>query len=66
MVEKEVLEVFEKFGDKVKEIEKKIDERNLDENFKNRIGLVKMLYIFLFLISEGGVIGRGIFNSVFI
>jgi len=62
--EKEALEAFEKFGEKVKEIEKNIDERNDDETLKNRTGLVKMPYTLLFPSSEGGVTGRGIPNSV--
>lgn len=62
--EKEALEAFEKFGEKVKEIEKKIDERNEDENLKNRTGPVKMPYTSLFPTSVAGVTGRGIPNSV--
>ncbi|XP_023643326.1 linoleate 9S-lipoxygenase 1-like [Capsella rubella] len=57
-------DAFEKFGEKVKEIEKNIDERNDDKSLKNRTGLVKMPYTLLFPTSEGGVTGRGIPNSV--
>lgn len=62
--EKEALDAFEKFGEKVKEIEKKIDARNEDESLKNRNGPVKMPYTSLFPTSVGGVTGRGIPNSV--
>ncbi|KAL1225430.1 Linoleate 9S-lipoxygenase 1 [Cardamine amara subsp. amara] len=62
--EKEALDAFKKFGENVKEIEKKIDERNEDENLKNRTGPVKMAYTHLYPTSEGGATGRGIPNSV--
>ncbi|KAL1188121.1 Linoleate 9S-lipoxygenase 1 [Cardamine amara subsp. amara] len=62
--EKEALDAFKKFGENVREIEKKINERNEDENLKNRTGPVKMAYTNLYPTSGGGVTNRGIPNSV--
>lgn len=60
----EVLEAFDKFGKKLREIEVNITRRNQDEKLKNRVGPVKMPYTLLYPSSEGGLTGKGIPNSV--
>nr|XP_043622524.1 probable linoleate 9S-lipoxygenase 5 isoform X2 [Erigeron canadensis] len=60
----EPLLAFEKFGNKLKEIEQKIVKLNNDEKLKNRLGLVKIPYTLLYPSSEEGLTGRGIPNSV--
>ncbi|KAK6911553.1 Lipoxygenase, C-terminal, partial [Dillenia turbinata] len=58
------LEAFNKFGKSLEEIEKRITERNNDENVKNRVGPVKIPYTLLYPTSEEGPTGKGIPNSV--
>ncbi|AES61371.1 putative linoleate 9S-lipoxygenase [Medicago truncatula] len=58
------LEAFEKFGNKLVEIEKRIGIMNNDEKLKNRFGPVKMSYTLLKPTSEGGLTGMGIPNSI--
>ncbi|EXB56580.1 putative linoleate 9S-lipoxygenase 5 [Morus notabilis] len=60
----EVLEAFERFGKKLREIEEKIVRMNKDEKLKNRVGPAKMPYTLLYPSSEGGLTGKGIPNSV--
>uniref|UniRef100_A0A0A0LGD0 Lipoxygenase domain-containing protein n=1 Tax=Cucumis sativus TaxID=3659 RepID=A0A0A0LGD0_CUCSA len=63
-LDKEALEAFEKFGEKLGEIEKKIAMRNKDPQLKNRVGPVDMPYTLLFPTSSEGLTGRGIPNSI--
>ncbi|PNY14399.1 lipoxygenase [Trifolium pratense] len=58
------LEAFEKFGNKLAEIENRIVMRNNDEKLRNRFGPVKMPYTLLKPTSEGGLTGMGIPNSI--
>ncbi|XP_024964101.1 probable linoleate 9S-lipoxygenase 5 isoform X1 [Cynara cardunculus var. scolymus] len=61
----EPLHAFEKFGKKLKEIEKRIKDLNEDhERLKNRFGPVKMPYTLLHPSSQEGLTGMGIPNSV--
>jgi len=59
-----VLEAFEKFGNKLVEIENRIGIMNNDEKLKNRFGPVKMPYTLLKPTSESGLTGMGIPNSI--
>eukprot|EP00253_Pinus_taeda_P012867 PITA_12867 len=67
--DKRVTEAFERFGTKLKEIEKNITERNLNaEILKNRSGPAKVPYTLLYpntsdLTHKGGITGMGIPNS---
>ncbi|GLT28911.1 hypothetical protein SLA2020_038130 [Shorea laevis] len=58
------LSAFEKFGNRLSEIEEKIIDMNNDEQWKNRVGPVKVPYTLLYPTSEGGLTGKGIPNSV--
>ncbi|XP_071725508.1 probable linoleate 9S-lipoxygenase 5 [Rutidosis leptorrhynchoides] len=60
----EPLNAFKRFGDKLKEIEERIDNMNKDVKFKNRYGPVKVPYTLLNPSSKEGLTGRGIPNSV--
>lgn len=60
----EPLQAFEKFGQKLTEVEDKIMTMNNDERWKNRIGPVKVPYTLLYPTSGGGLTGKGIPNSV--
>lgn len=66
----QALEAFHKFGTKLKEIEKRIEERNDDKRLKNRSGPVKLAYTLLYPNTsadnhkETGLTGKGIPNSV--
>ncbi|TYI78617.1 hypothetical protein E1A91_D06G225100v1, partial [Gossypium mustelinum] len=65
----EPLAAFERFGKKLVEIESRIMERNNDSKLKNRVGLVKVPYTLLYpntsnYSREGGLIGKGIPNSI--
>ncbi|GLT94927.1 hypothetical protein SLE2022_126380 [Rubroshorea leprosula] len=62
--DEEPLSAFEKFGDKLSKIEKKIIEMNNDKQWRNRVGPVKVPYTLLYPTSEGGLTGKGIPNSV--
>ncbi|CAN8302458.1 unnamed protein product [Cochlearia groenlandica] len=62
--EKEALDAFYSFGESVKGIDDNINKRNLDENLKNRNGLVKMPYTLLLPTAGKERMGRGIPNSV--
>ncbi|KAF4349029.1 hypothetical protein G4B88_028036 [Cannabis sativa] len=62
--DKEAEKAFEKFGNKLREIELKIEKMNKDQKLKNRVGPVKMPYTLLYPSSEGGLTGKGIPNSV--
>jgi linoleate 9S-lipoxygenase len=65
-----VTEAFERFGTKLKEIEKNITERNQDVGkLKNRSGPAQIPYTLLYpntsdLSHQGGLTGKGIPNSV--
>ncbi|PNX98378.1 seed lipoxygenase, partial [Trifolium pratense] len=58
------LQAFKKFGNKLAEIEKKLAQRNNDENLRNRHGPVQMPYTLLYPSSEEGLTFRGIPNSI--
>lgn len=60
----EALKAFERFGNRLTEIEQKITDMNNDGRWKNRSGPVKMPYTLLYPSSEIGLTGRGIPNSV--
>ncbi|KAL9691249.1 hypothetical protein QQ045_011668 [Rhodiola kirilowii] len=62
--DKETLEAFDRFNEKLVAIEKKINELNGDEKWRNRTGPVKMPYTVLIPSSEVGLTFRGIPNSV--
>lgn len=55
---------FQKFGQKLEEIEKGIEGRNDDPHLQNRIGPVKMPYLLLAPSSKEGLTCRGIPNSI--
>ncbi|XP_076901945.1 putative linoleate 9S-lipoxygenase 5 isoform X2 [Bidens hawaiensis] len=59
----EPLNAFQRFGKKLKEIEKKIVAMNNDKKLKNRAGPAKVPYTLLYPTSEEGVTGKGIPNS---
>jgi linoleate 9S-lipoxygenase len=58
------LEAFERFGQTLVGIEDRIIKMNNDKKWKNRVGSVKVPYTLLYPTSEGGIIGKGIPNSV--
>ncbi|KAL4588334.1 hypothetical protein LXL04_001218 [Taraxacum kok-saghyz] len=63
------VQAFERFGEKLVEIEERIMMSNNDERLKNRIGPVKVSYTLLYpntsdLSHEGGLTGKGIPNSI--
>ena len=62
--DREVIEAFERFGESLREAERRIERRNGDGRLKNRVGPVKMPYTLLYPSSEGGLTGTGIPNSV--
>ncbi|MCE0481750.1 hypothetical protein HAX54_039745 [Datura stramonium] len=62
--DQEPLQAFERFGERLREIEEKITQMNCDEKWRNRSGPVKMPYISLYPSSEMGLTGKGIPNSV--
>lgn len=64
-----VHQMFKQFGNELKEVEKRIVERNRDPNLKNRRGPAKIAYRLLYPdISDdglrGGITGKGIPNSI--
>ncbi|KAB1227150.1 putative linoleate 9S-lipoxygenase 5 [Morella rubra] len=63
-LETEALEAFERFGRKLAEIEGRIIDMNNDQQWRNRVGPVKVPYTLLYPTSEGGLTGKGIPNSV--
>ncbi|KAJ1424523.1 PLAT/LH2 domain [Sesbania bispinosa] len=58
------LEGFKRFGNKLAEIEKKLQQKNNDEKLRNRYGPVQMPYTLLHPSSEEGLTFRGIPNSI--
>ncbi|KAL4642503.1 hypothetical protein ACB092_02G023500 [Castanea dentata] len=65
----EPLAAFERFGNKLKEIEKIINGMNNDQRWRNRVGPVNVPYTLLYpntsdTSREGGLTGKGIPNSV--
>ncbi|GKB00484.1 ribonuclease H-like domain-containing protein, partial [Tanacetum coccineum] len=56
----EALVAFENFGENLREIEKKIEQMNLDERLRNRTRHAKMPYTLFYLSSDIGLMGRGI------
>lgn len=64
-----VLHMFQQFGDDLRKVEKRIEERNGNRGLKNRCGPAQVPYTLLYpdtsnLGAEKGVTGRGIPNSV--
>ncbi|XP_064951648.1 probable linoleate 9S-lipoxygenase 5 isoform X3 [Musa acuminata AAA Group] len=64
-----VLHMFQQFGDDLRKVEKRIEERNGNRGLKNRWGPAQVPYTLLYpdtsnLGAEKGVTGRGIPNSV--
>ncbi|XP_022999947.1 probable linoleate 9S-lipoxygenase 5 [Cucurbita maxima] len=67
--DEEPMAAFERFGDRLREIEEKIMSMNNDERWRNRVGPVKMPYTLLFpntsnFYEEEGLNARGIPNSI--
>ncbi|KAL9457132.1 hypothetical protein AB3S75_006216 [Citrus x aurantiifolia] len=67
--DQEVLRKFEEFGEKLKEIEQKIAERNRNARLKNRWGPAKIAYKLMHpdtsnVKNDGGITGKGIPNSI--
>lgn len=67
--DEEPMAAFERFGDRLREIEEKILSMNNDERWRNRVGPVKMPYTLLFpntsnFYEEEGLNARGIPNSI--
>ena len=60
----EPIKAFERFGEKLAQIEKNIMSRNDDEKLKNRVGPVKFPYTLLCPSSEEGLTAKGIPNSI--
>ncbi|KAJ3683174.1 hypothetical protein LUZ60_013401 [Juncus effusus] len=65
----EILRLFQEFSDDLKQVEKKIKERNKDVTLKNRSGPAKVPYTLMYPDTsntgkEKGVTGKGIPNSV--
>ncbi|BAT98350.1 hypothetical protein LR48_Vigan346s002300 [Vigna angularis] len=58
------LQAFQKFGNKLKEIESKISGRNNNSSLRNRVGPVQLPYTVLLPTSEEGLTFRGIPNSI--
>lgn len=65
----EVSHKFEKFNEELRNIEKRIEYKNVDLKLKNRRGCAKMPYMLLYpdtsnVESKGGITGKGIPNSI--
>ncbi|KAL6211026.1 hypothetical protein ACLB2K_016254 [Fragaria x ananassa] len=65
----EVGQKFEKFNRELRNIEKRIEDKNADANLKNRQGCAKMPYMLLYpgtsnVESKGGIMRKGIPNSI--
>ncbi|XP_041999732.1 probable linoleate 9S-lipoxygenase 5 isoform X1 [Salvia splendens] len=60
----EACKAFERFGERLKEVEQKFIDLNNDKRWRNRSGPVKMPYTLLYPSSEIGLTGRGIPNSI--
>lgn len=58
------IQALERFRKKLAEIEEKIIKMNNDKKWKNRMGPIKMPYTLLCPISEPGLTGKGIPNSI--
>ncbi|XP_050218831.1 probable linoleate 9S-lipoxygenase 5 [Mercurialis annua] len=65
----EALATFQRFSERLQEIESKIMDMNNNKKYKNRVGPVKVPYTLLYpgtsdISKQGGLTGRGIPNSV--
>ncbi|XP_061365130.1 seed linoleate 9S-lipoxygenase-2 [Gastrolobium bilobum] len=58
------LQAFQKFGNKLKEIEQKFAKKNNDASLSNRLGPVELPYTLLHPTSKEGLTCRGIPNSI--
>nr|AAY87057.1 13-lipoxygenase [Arachis hypogaea] len=58
------LEAFQRFGNKLSEIEEKLTEKNKDGRLSNRIGPVELPYTLLHPTSNEGLTFRGVPNSI--
>lgn len=59
----EILSAFQKFGQRLSEVEQKIKALNADPKLKNRVGAVRIPYTLLMPTSGEGLTGKGIPNS---
>ncbi|XP_065863329.1 linoleate 9S-lipoxygenase 5-like isoform X2 [Euphorbia lathyris] len=67
--DQEPIAAFDKFAERLKEIEQKIMDMNNDKRWKNRVGAVNVPYTLLYpntsdYSRKGGLTGKGIPNSV--
>ncbi|XP_060219154.1 probable linoleate 9S-lipoxygenase 5 [Lycium barbarum] len=62
--DQEPLSAFERFGNKLSDIENQIMQMNGDGKWKNRSGPVNVPYTLLFPTSDEGLTGKGIPNSI--
>ncbi|CAL0332442.1 unnamed protein product [Lupinus luteus] len=58
------LQAFQKFGNKLKQIEASFAQKNKDASFGNRVGPVELPYTLLHPTGEEGLAFRGIPNSI--
>ncbi|XP_054781874.1 linoleate 9S-lipoxygenase 6-like [Prosopis cineraria] len=62
--DKKPLEAFERFKERIRKIEERIERDNKDVKLKNRHGPANMPYTLLYPNSEPGLSGKGIPNSI--
>jgi len=67
--DEEVMRIYREFGEELRRVEKRIDERNKNPRLKNRWGPAKVPYMLMYpdtgnVGGEKGLTGRGIPNSV--
>ncbi|KAG0456774.1 hypothetical protein HPP92_024562 [Vanilla planifolia] len=62
--EEKALKALNSFGNRLKEVEKRIADLNNDRSLKNRGGDVKLSYTLLSPYGETGLTGKGIPNSI--
>ncbi|KAI9070597.1 hypothetical protein K1719_047439 [Acacia pycnantha] len=62
--DKEPLEAFGRFKERIRKIEERIERDNNDVKLKNRHGPINMPYTLLYPNSEPGLTGKGIPNSI--
>ncbi|KAI9100720.1 hypothetical protein K1719_024082 [Acacia pycnantha] len=62
--DKEPLEAFGRFKERIRKIEERIEQDNKDVKLKNRHGHINMPYTLLYPNSEPGLTGKGIPNSI--
>lgn len=62
-VNEQILAVFERFQERISDIEELIKTRNEDKKLKNRYGHVQLPYELLYPSSDYGMTGKGVPNS---